>query len=1006
MSELKHKVETRLQNLIVNKDQELVNLCTDLGYEYDNEIVDSLFSDWTENQSSLVNQITRLGYHGEFSIFWVRLSNDSLNKTHQRTVINLINRRFPYNLCIFSNLKDSVWDFVNIKAVKNKESDEDKEPKKRQFIRRIRIDQQERLRTAVERITHLKVPEDGAHHFELQKQHDEAFDVEKVTDAFFDDFEKVFTGFKNHLFELTEKDELAHSYGLQFFNRLIFVYFIQKKRWLGDDPEFVKSYWETYLKSEQQENSFVDKWLGILFFEAFNNKFSHPRWLPKKLQSTLQLAPYLNGGLFKKTDLDNHHSVQIHDSEFKNIFDFLQSYNFTITEDSPIDQEVAVDPEMIGKIYETMTFVEGDIEKAHSHGIVYTPRTEITLMCRLALVDRLTNEFGSEHKNLFYELLFAFTEEDKVEADQRITDQNLWPGIGIFLDQITILDPAVGSGSFLVGMLNILADLKMRANSQQGVQETPFQVKKKILGRSLYGVDIMEWAVHVCELRLWLQLVVETPFESKSEINFLPLLPNLDLNIRTGDSLVQMVGDVNFSHLHLTDLPQATKGRLTTLKGEKRKYFYNDPKRKYKTRRQVDQAELNIFREILVKQIHEHNQKLKRIERIIEGTDVEQKGIFGDEPKQNSINMKKGYAKEQRKLEEELEQFNIARQALKDRGNIPFVWDISFAEIFSEDKHGFDIVIGNPPYVRQELIANPKENPEDFGGETSPNWKTAKKVYKQKLMQSLNAEYPDFFHFDKKKQKYLRKLDAKNDLYVYFYLHGMSLLNTKGSFCFVTSNSWLDVGYGKDLQEFLLKKAPIKLIMDNQVKRSFKSADVNTVICLFGAPSTLVIARSEATKQSPKFVMFYVPFEECLDPILFEEIDEANDRKTTPEFRVVPKDANELLTAGTDESKKDSLVAYTGDKWGGKYLRAPDIYFTILEKGKDKLVRLGDIAEVRRGFTTGANEFFYLTQEKIDEWGIEAEFLKPVIKSPRECKTIQINPDDLKYKIFMCHKSK
>jgi len=116
---------------------------------------------------------------------------------------------------------------------------------------------------------------------------------------------------------------------------------------------------------------------------------------------------------------------------------------------------------------------------------------------------------------------------------------------------------------------------------------------------------------------------------------------------------------------------------------------------------------------------------------------------------------------------------------------------------------------------------------------------------------------------------------------------------------------------------------------------------------------------------------------------------------------------------------------YAGNKWGGKFLRAPDIFFTILEKGKGKLVRLGDIAEVRFGIKTGVNDFFYLPSKYFDlkeekeyyklipkqeglpnDIKIEKEFLKPVIKSPRECKTIMINPKDLKYKVFMCHKSK
>ena len=99
-------------------------------------------------------------------------------------------------------------------------------------------------------------------------------------------------------------------------------------------------------------------------------------------------------------------------------------------------------------------------------------------------------------------------------------------------------------------------------------------------------------------------------------------------------------------------------------------------------------------------------------------------------------------------------------------------------------------------------------------------------------------------------------------------------------------------------------------------------------------------------------------------------------------------------------------VKYTGDKWGGKYLRAPDIYWTIIEKGKDKLVRLGDVANVRFGIKTGANEFFYLDAERIGEWEIEEEFLKPVIFSLRELGCIEDNLDRIQKKIFLCHKEK
>jgi len=175
--------------------------------------------------------------------------------------------------------------------------------------------------------------------------------------------------------------------------------------------------------------------------------------------------------------------------------------------------------------------------------------------------------------------------------------------------------------------------------------------------------------------------------------------------------------------------------------------------------------------------------------------------------------------------------------------------------------------------------------------------------------------------------------------------------------------------------------------------------------------------------------MFKRPFDEGINTRNLLEIEKAKDIVKTDAYRVFPVKQETLLEDGWEYPEdsdvgangrspsqipqqkaliKDKFLTgkYEGNKWGGKYLRAPDIFFTILEKGKGKLVRLGDIAEVRRGFTTGCNEFFYLDNERIKEWGIEEEFLKPVIKSPRECKSILVKPEDLKYKVFVCHKDK
>ena len=352
-------------------------------------------------------------------------------------------------------------------------------------------------------------------------------------------------------------------------------------------------------------------------------------------------------------------------------------------------------------------------------------------------------------------------------------------------------------------------------------------------------------------------------------------------------------------------------------------------------------------------------------------------------------------------LTEDLDRLKAARSALRSARDVPFVWDIAFVEILTGEKGGFDIVIGNPPYVRQKDISDPKIPHESV---TDINKNINKKRYRAKLARSVYQAFPRFFNYKREKDitpdnpslAVSHKLDANNDLYIYFYFHGLSLLNPKGSFCFVTSNSWLDVNYGKDLQEFLLKHCRIKQILNNEVRRSFVAADINTIICLFSAPDE---KRESELDQTARFVMFKTPFEGILDAVIFEEVEEAEERRNTPEHRIFPISHGDLLKSGSDDTSPNPK--YTGNKWG-KYLRGPDIYWTILKKKEDKLVRLGEVAEVKRGFTTGANKFFYLNDQRIQEWGIEDEFLTPVIKSPQECNSILIDPSQLKFKLFMC----
>ena len=976
--------------------------CIDLNYDYRNTPLSYQGGNDLANDPIL---LASGGTDAAFHVIYIHLNADRLLLTAERPIISRLLGDHPYALFIFSNNEQSHWHFVNVKY-------DTHDAKKRRLFRRITISPYEKLRTASERIAMLDLESispllETIPPLEIQTRHEEAFDVEAVTNQFFEDYQSVFHILQDDLAVQTKDRQWAHDFALQFLNRCMFLYFIQRKGWLDDDTDFLRSFWEFYQNTDVPADSFVDRWLNVLFFEAFNNKFhGGHRQFPEKIQKALALAPYLNGGLFTENDLDEAHNFQISDARFTGIFEFLENYNFTIAEDSPLDQEVAVDPEMIGKVYESLVNVSPETDERGDAGIFYTPRTEIDLMCRLALVDNLAVHMGDGHKSTLYEAVFAFDPDEKTAADLRLNSENLWVPLNECLSEIAIVDPACGSGSFLVGMLHILDDLRDRADRQLGHDQFSFDRKKAIIGSNLYGVDVMEWACHVAELRLWLALIIDADIpRAELQVRNEPLLPHFSFNIRCGDSLVQEIGGMNLAQIRadFSGIPRSLKARTTRLKNEKLKFFNNDKTCRYKSEQELKHEELNLFRDLVDTHVADIKKEIDDLQELIDGPRAQQIRLDGtiEERTAHQFELE---ATEWRKQIEALtidyDRLVEARGALANARTLPFVWDIAFVEIFADDKGGFDIVIGNPPYVRQENIADPKISREKVTT-------ASKSAYKAKLARSVYQAFPRFFSYkrendikpNKPAAAVSHKLDAKSDLYIYFYFHGLSRLNPKGSFCFITSNSWLDVGYGKDLQEFTLKYCHIKQIIDNQSRRSFASAEVNTVICLFSAPDE---RRQSGLDCTARFVSFNTPFEAILDPVIFYEIETASERGRTQEHRIDPISQRSLLKSGiVDASPKPK---YTGDKWGGKYLRAPDIYWTILEKGKGKLVRLGDVAEVRRGFTTGANEFFYLDDEDIRHWEIEEEFLKPVIKSPRECKSILIDPSQLKFKLFMCNK--
>ncbi|NLD73192.1 MAG: hypothetical protein GX649_10800, partial [Chloroflexi bacterium] len=962
MDPLQSRIQHLLERLPKQGLRAARELLAQLNYSYANEPLPlapfiQREEQWLHGAPRIVAQV---GDHGDpFEVIHATLSPEApqgrgfpLSITAERAIAQRLLQDHPNALFLFSDVEQTHWHLANLRDLS--QTGPGGERRLRSALRRIAIGPNERLRTATERIAMLDVgplaqsSADGVPRAaDIRAAHEEAFDVSRVTKAFFDDYLARFDALRGHVSAYLPPAG-AHDYAQQYLNRLMFLCFVQRKGWLGGNPQFLSILWREYRRTGQPADTFGSHWLDVLFFEALNNGYvagrSDRQYLPPTIRTALTMAPYLNGGLFHRNSLDREYADaggQVPDSLLRNILDLLEAYNFTIAEDTPLDQEVAVDPEMLGHVYESLVNVSDEIDERGEAGIFYTPRVEIDLMCRLAVVRRLTNALGKEHHGRLTEAVFALDPEEQEEADAGLCAHNLWPALNDALEHLTVCDPACGSGSFLVGMLHVLDDLQGRADAQLGRNPRPYERKQRIIERSLYGVDVKAWAVRVAELRLWLYLVVENdaPLE---ELQTRPLLPSLDFKLRAGDSLVQRVAGVDLAHRTGNSLSPALKGRITSLQKEKNRYFQEagsgagrDARRK-----RIASDTRDLFIAIIQERLSALDQQLRQVQTDL----IPRANILGE----RSVAGNAATLERQRaSLQAQRDQAEAALRAVRTDGELPFVWDLDFVEIFSGDAHGFDVVIGNPPYVRQEAIDDPLA-PRDVAARAL---NARKKAYKDDLSDAVEARWPRSFGPGRR-----MSVGKRSDLYIYFYLVGLDLVREDGAFCFITSNAWLDVDYGSALQEFLLTRGRVHLVIDNQVKRSFASADVNTVIALLGKPVDAAAARAENLDHRARFVMCQAPFEALLHPIPWMEVAAAHEREARPEFRVFPARQRWLL----DQGMNPDTQRYAGDKWGGKYLRAPDIYWTIMEKAGDKLVRLGDIAEVRRGITTGANDFFHL----------------------------------------------
>ncbi|MCC5627685.1 Eco57I restriction-modification methylase domain-containing protein [Nostoc sphaeroides CHAB 2801] len=456
------------------------------------------------------------GANNAFHVIYARLSSEDLSRQGERRVIDYLLKEHPYALFVFSNKLRSQWHFINVKY--------DNTLQKRKLFRRITVGEGEQLRTATERISLLDLEKHpNASPLDIQTIHDEAFDVEAVTQEFFREYRKTFEKVEG-LIEWNTDKERKRLFTQKLFNRLMFIGFIQKKGWLKfqGSIDYLSALWEAYLKDDSTSNkNFYKDRLSHLFFLGLNNPQQYDIANINNgglLKDLIGHVPYLNGGLFEQDEDDKNHEIIVSDECIDSIIhNLFQRFAFTVTESTPLDVEVAVDPEMLGKVFEEL------VTGRHESGSYYTPKPIVSFMCREALKGYLKTQILGEVSNSISE----FVDEhhpDNIKNPEAILEA---------LRRVKCCDLAAGSGAYILGMLHELLDLRQCLFANKGLDSnTVYQRKLDIIENNLYGVDIDIFAVNIARLRLWLSLAVE--YEGDNP----PPLPNLKYKIEAGDSLI------------------------------------------------------------------------------------------------------------------------------------------------------------------------------------------------------------------------------------------------------------------------------------------------------------------------------------------------------------------------------------------------------------------------------------------------------------------------------------
>lgn len=592
-----------------------------------------------------------------------------------------------------------------------------------------------------------------------------AFSVEALSKDFFKGYKEQYGKFCKYI---GGEQKWQRDYVKKMMGRLVFLQFLQKKGWMGvpanqkDWEGGDLQYTQNLIKRYEANEKLLSEILEPLFFDTLNTKREGDIADPK-LGNNIKI-PYLNGGLFDQDKLDEK-EIDFPYAYFAELMDFFSQYNFTIDENDPNDAEVGIDPEMLGHIFENL------LEDNKDKGAFYTPKEIVQYMCRQSLIEYLQSKLGkhTEIENFI----------NNHDTGNRLDGKNYIvanaKAIEELLDCVKICDPAIGSGAFPMGILNEIFQAKMALD----MTLDRAAVKKNIIQNSIYGVDIEQGAVDIARLRFWLSLVVD---EDEPQP-----LPNLDYKIMCGNSLLSRYAlDTPFEDV----FKEYNKGKSESERMSLAKYKQlvtdytntSDHTQKAGFRKTIEDIK-SAFRTELSRG---EKEKFARLKGQI--TDLEAPMLFGERTKKEKEDLKKLKIKF---AKQEQEQADIVNNKLYEDA---FEWRFEFPQLLDDDGNfvGFDIVIGNPPYV--QLQAN--------GGLLAEQLK--------------NGDYETFAR--------------TGDIYCIFYERGIHLLRDGGIETFITSNKWMLAGYGEKTRAFANKYNPLKII--NLGASIFDSATVDTNILI------------------------------------------------------------------------------------------------------------------------------------------------------------------------------